>query len=214
MNYLPELIGDTGFSAISGFELMPAERKFGFSLNRSDAKARIYARHAGQSGQPGLVNPSEVGHVGDDHAYQVVKLTWHQITLHNLRNVAHSILESGQLALHFAVQPDLHEHIAGQPCLIVKEPQLHECAMLRPGQVLFTYLHLAPDPAQTEALLTSSATAIAYETVTADDGSLPLLTPMSEMAGRLSIQATWSITWCTTASRIFRVPYPVPVRSH
>jgi len=71
----------------------------------------------------------------------------------------------------------------------VKEPQLNECALLRPDQVLFTYLHLAADPAQTEALVKSGATAIAYETVTADDGSLPLLTPMSEVAGRLSIQA-------------------------
>ena len=71
----------------------------------------------------------------------------------------------------------------------VKEPQLHECAMLRPGQVLFTYLHLAADAAQAEALVKSGATAIAYETVTAADGSLPLLTPMSEVAGRLSIQA-------------------------
>ena len=71
----------------------------------------------------------------------------------------------------------------------VKEPQLHECAMLRPDQVLFTYLHLAPDPDQTAALIKSGTTAIAYETVTADDGSLPLLTPMSEVAGRLSIQA-------------------------
>ena len=71
----------------------------------------------------------------------------------------------------------------------VKEPQLEECAMLRPDQVLFTYLHLAADPAQTEALVKSGTTAIAYETVTADDGSLPLLTPMSEVAGRLSIQA-------------------------
>jgi alanine dehydrogenase len=71
----------------------------------------------------------------------------------------------------------------------VKEPQLNECAMLRPDQVLFTYLHLAPDPAQTEALIKSGTTAIAYETVTDDDGTLPLLTPMSEVAGRLSIQA-------------------------
>ena len=71
----------------------------------------------------------------------------------------------------------------------VKEPQLNECEMLRPDQVLFTYLHLAPDPKQTEALVKSGTTAIAYETVTADDGSLPLLTPMSEVAGRLSIQA-------------------------
>jgi len=70
----------------------------------------------------------------------------------------------------------------------VKEPQLVECAMLRPGQVLFTYLHLAADPAQAEALQASGCTAIAYETVTATDGSLPLLTPMSEVAGRMSIQ--------------------------
>ncbi len=71
----------------------------------------------------------------------------------------------------------------------VKEPQLPECAMLRDDQVLFTYLHLAADPEQTRALVESGTTAIAYETVTADDGSLPLLTPMSEVAGRLSIQS-------------------------
>ena len=70
----------------------------------------------------------------------------------------------------------------------VKEPQPAECAMLRKGQVLYTYLHLAPDPKQTEALIKSGATCIAYETVTAPDGSLPLLTPMSEVAGRMSVQ--------------------------
>ena len=70
----------------------------------------------------------------------------------------------------------------------VKEPQLGECEMLSADQVLFTYLHLAADPAQAKALVKSGATAIAYETVTADDRSLPLLTPMSEVAGRLSIQ--------------------------
>jgi alanine dehydrogenase len=70
----------------------------------------------------------------------------------------------------------------------VKEPQIAECRQLRKGQVLFTYLHLAADPEQTAALLASNATAIAYETVTAIDGSLPLLTPMSEVAGRMSVQ--------------------------
>jgi alanine dehydrogenase len=70
----------------------------------------------------------------------------------------------------------------------VKEPQPVECAMLRPGQVLFTYLHLAADPEQAKGLMKSGATAIAYETVTAPNGSLPLLTPMSEVAGRMSIQ--------------------------
>jgi alanine dehydrogenase len=70
----------------------------------------------------------------------------------------------------------------------VKEPQPAECEMLRAGQVLFTYLHLAADPGQAKGLMKSGATAIAYETVTAPNGSLPLLTPMSEVAGRMSIQ--------------------------
>jgi alanine dehydrogenase len=70
----------------------------------------------------------------------------------------------------------------------VKEPQPQECARLRAGQVLYTYLHLAADKAQAEALQKSGATCIAYETVTAPDGSLPLLTPMSEVAGRMSVQ--------------------------
>ncbi len=70
----------------------------------------------------------------------------------------------------------------------VKEPQLPECKMLKGNQVLFTYLHLAADKAQAKGLIDSGATAIAYETVTAPDGSLPLLTPMSEVAGRMSVQ--------------------------
>jgi alanine dehydrogenase len=70
----------------------------------------------------------------------------------------------------------------------VKEPQLGECARLREGQVLFTYLHLAADRPQAEALMGSGVTAIAYETVTAASGGLPLLTPMSEVAGRMSVQ--------------------------
>jgi len=70
----------------------------------------------------------------------------------------------------------------------VKEPQPQECARLRAGQVLYTYLHLAADKAQAEALQKSGSTCIAYETVTAPDGSLPLLTPMSEVAGRMSVQ--------------------------
>jgi alanine dehydrogenase len=70
----------------------------------------------------------------------------------------------------------------------VKEPQPEECRMLRRGQTLFAYLHLAADASQARALMASGATAIAYETVTAPDGSLPLLTPMSEVAGRMSVQ--------------------------
>ncbi len=71
----------------------------------------------------------------------------------------------------------------------VKEPQPVEIARLRPGQVLFTYLHLAPDPEQTQGLIKSGAICIAYETVTDSRGGLPLLAPMSEVAGRMSIQA-------------------------
>ena len=71
----------------------------------------------------------------------------------------------------------------------VKEPQPNECRMLRSGQILFTYLHLAPDPEQAQLLLDSGVSAIAYETVTNAKGGLPLLAPMSEVAGRMSIQA-------------------------
>ncbi len=76
----------------------------------------------------------------------------------------------------------------------VKEPQPAERARLRPGQVLFTYLHLAPDPEQTRDLLASGATCIAYETVTDARGGLPLLAPMSEVAGRLAPQVgAWAL---------------------
>ena len=75
----------------------------------------------------------------------------------------------------------------------VKEPQPAECAMLREGQVLFTYLHLAADPEQAEGLKRSGCIAIAYETVTDEKGHLPLLRPMSEVAGRLSVQVGASL---------------------
>ncbi|NIJ15617.1 alanine dehydrogenase [Sphingobium vermicomposti] len=71
----------------------------------------------------------------------------------------------------------------------VKEPQAEERAMLRPGQILYTYLHLAPDPDQTRDLIASGAVCIAYETVTDGNGGLPLLKPMSQVAGRMAIQA-------------------------
>ena len=77
---------------------------------------------------------------------------------------------------------------AAEMIVKVKEPQPHECAMLRAGQTLFTYLHLAPDPQQAAALMASGATCIAYETVTDTRGGLPLLRPMSEVAGRMSVQ--------------------------
>lgn len=88
------------------------------------------------------------------------------------------------------------EEVFAQADMIVKvkEPQPVERAMLREGQILFTYLHLAPDPAQTKDLLASGATCIAYETVTDANGGLPLLAPMSEVAGRLAPQVgAWTL---------------------
>jgi alanine dehydrogenase len=88
-----------------------------------------------------------------------------------------------------SVLPDAKAVFAAADMIVkVKEPQLAECAQLRRGQVLFTYLHLAADAKQAKALAKSGVTAIAYETVTVPDRSLPLLTPMSEVAGRMSIQ--------------------------
>ena len=86
---------------------------------------------------------------------------------------------------------DSAEQVFAETDLIVKvkEPQAQECRWLRPGQTLFTYLHLAADLKQAELLMDSGATCIAYETITSQQGGLPLLAPMSLVAGRLSVQA-------------------------
>lgn len=87
------------------------------------------------------------------------------------------------------IVPDAKTVFAKAEMIIkVKEPQPAECEMLRPGQILYTYLHLAPDPEQTKALIKSGAVCIAYETVTDRKGGLPLLKPMSQVAGRLAVQ--------------------------
>jgi alanine dehydrogenase len=89
-----------------------------------------------------------------------------------------------------AIEGDAKEIFAKADMIVkVKEPQASERAMLREGQILFTYLHLAPDPEQTKDLMASGAVCIAYETVTSPRGGLPLLAPMSKVAGRMSIQA-------------------------
>jgi alanine dehydrogenase len=88
------------------------------------------------------------------------------------------------------IAPDAASVFAQADMIVkVKEPQPQECAMLRPGQLLYTYLHLAPDPQQTAALVKSGAVCVAYETITGPNGGLPLLAPMSEVAGRMAIQA-------------------------
>jgi alanine dehydrogenase len=94
------------------------------------------------------------------------------------------------LAAGATLAPDAAQVFALAEMIVkVKEPQPQECAMLRPGQILYTYLHLAPDPAQTAALVKSGAVCIAYETITGPGGGLPLLAPMSEVAGRMAVQA-------------------------
>jgi len=86
------------------------------------------------------------------------------------------------------VVPDAETAFAAADLIVkVKEPQADELARLEPRHILFTYLHLAPDPAQAEALLRSGCTAVAYETVTDGEGGLPLLAPMSEVAGRIAV---------------------------
>ncbi|MEZ5922609.1 MAG: alanine dehydrogenase [Parvularculaceae bacterium] len=88
------------------------------------------------------------------------------------------------------IAPDAKTVFAENDMIVkVKEPQPVEYAQLRDGQILYTYLHLAPDPEQTKGLIKSGVTGVAYETVTDDFGGLPLLAPMSEVAGRLAIQA-------------------------
>jgi alanine dehydrogenase len=97
----------------------------------------------------------------------------------------------------------------------VKEPQAREWGQLRDGQILFTYLHLAPDPEQAKGLMASGCTAIAYETVTDAKGGLPLLAPMSEVAGRLSIEAAGSALKRSAGGRgvlLGGVPGVVPAR--
>ncbi|MDE2581612.1 MAG: alanine dehydrogenase [Rhodospirillales bacterium] len=99
------------------------------------------------------------------------------------------IADDAYAAAGATVAPDAAAVFAEADMIVkVKEPQPVEIARLRPGQVLFTYLHLAADRAQTEGLMRSGATAIAYETVTDARGGLPLLAPMSEVAGRMSVQ--------------------------
>ena len=97
----------------------------------------------------------------------------------------------------------------------VKEPQPREWSQLREGQILFTYLHLAPDPEQAKGLMESGCTAVAYETVTDAKGGLPLLAPMSEVAGRLSIEAAGSALKRSAGGRgllLGGVPGVVPAR--
>ena len=116
--------------------------------------------------------------------------TGHKVTVQSGAGLGAGIADEDYHKVGATIAPDAQTvYAAAEVISKVKEPQLSECAMLRPGQVLFTYLHLAADPKQAEALMASGCVAIAYETVTDIHGHLPLLTPMSEVAGRMAPQA-------------------------
>ncbi|HHY6928875.1 TPA: alanine dehydrogenase [Burkholderia ambifaria] len=113
----------------------------------------------------------------------------HRVLVQRGAGTAIGLLDDDYTAAGAALCDDARDLFARADMIIkVKEPQAAECAMLRRGQILYTYLHLAPDPEQAAALVKSGAVCIAYETVTGPGGGLPLLAPMSEVAGRMSIQ--------------------------
>lgn len=114
----------------------------------------------------------------------------HQVLVEDNAGTSIGFINEDYLAAGASIAADAQEVFAKAEMIIkVKEPQSNECKMLRKGQTLYTFLHLAPDPAQTKLLIESGATCIAYETVTDNRNGLPLLAPMSEVAGRMAVQA-------------------------
>jgi alanine dehydrogenase len=114
----------------------------------------------------------------------------HQVLVQSGAGAAIGLSDALYQAAGATLVADAHQVFAQADMIVkVKEPQPQECAMLREGQILYTYLHLAPDPEQTTALVKSGAICIAYETITGPGGGLPLLAPMSEVAGRMAVQA-------------------------
>jgi alanine dehydrogenase len=114
----------------------------------------------------------------------------HQVLVEQGAGAGVGFDDSAYIDAGATIAADANEIFSAAEMIVkVKEPQPEECKKLRPGQLLFTYLHLAPDPEQTRLLVESGATCVAYETVTSSGGGLPLLAPMSEVAGRMAIQA-------------------------
>jgi len=146
-------------------------------------------------GCPKEIKPQEfrVGLTPDATAEAVAH--GHTVLIETGAGVGAGFTDDDYIAAGAEIAPDATSVFERADMIVkVKEPQPVECALLRAGQILFTYLHLAPDPAQTKALLASGATCIAYETVTDARGGLPLLAPMSEVAGRLAPQVgAWTL---------------------
>jgi len=146
-------------------------------------------------GCPKEIKPQEfrVG-ITPNAAHEAVQ-NGHSVIIETSAGVGSGFSDEDYIAAGASIIDTAEEVFAAADMIVkVKEPQPVERKMLREGQLLFTYLHLAPDPAQTKDLLESGATCIAYETVTDDRGGLPLLAPMSEVAGRLAPQVgAWTL---------------------
>jgi alanine dehydrogenase len=146
-------------------------------------------------GCPTEIKPQEFRVGMTPNAAQEAVANGHQVFVQSGAGVGSGFDDASYVAAGATIL-DTAEEVFGTADMIVKvkEPQAVERKMLREGQLLFTYLHLAPDPDQTHDLLASGCTAIAYETVTAADGTLPLLAPMSEVAGKLAPQVgAWTL---------------------
>ncbi|HZO09200.1 MAG TPA: alanine dehydrogenase, partial [Myxococcota bacterium] len=114
----------------------------------------------------------------------------HEVLIQSDAGVGSTIPDNEYTAQGARILPDAQSVFdEAEMVLGVKEPQPQEVEMLRPDHLLFTYLHLAPDPGLTKGLVDSGATCVAYETVVDEQGRLPLLAPMSEVAGKIATQA-------------------------
>ncbi|WP_372570709.1 alanine dehydrogenase [Ruegeria jejuensis] len=146
-------------------------------------------------GCPKEIKPQEfrVG-MTPNAAYEAVQ-HGHEVIIETMAGAGAGFEDADYVAAGAVIVDTAEEVFATADMIVkVKEPQAVERKMLREGQLLFTYLHLAPDPDQTHDLLASGCTAIAYETVTDNSGGLPLLAPMSEVAGRLAPQmGAWTL---------------------
>lgn len=146
-------------------------------------------------GCPKEIKPQEFRVGMTPHAVREAIVHGHEVIVEKNAGVGAGFPDADYVAVGAKIVDTAAEVFAKADMIVkVKEPQPVECKMLREGQILFTYLHLAPDPEQTHALLKSGATCIAYETVTDRNGGLPLLAPMSEVAGRLAPQVgAWTL---------------------
>ena len=146
-------------------------------------------------GCPKEIKPQEFRVGITPNAAQEAIAHGHTVTMETGAGTGAGFTDADYMAAGASIVGTAAEVFASADMIVkVKEPQPGERKMLREGQILFTYLHLAPDPEQTKDLIASGATCIAYETVTDDRGGLPLLAPMSEVAGRLAPQVgAWTL---------------------